>query len=197
MSLFSRVRQFTIVGPRDPAELTGGHKLPHQDAAAALDPLPAVVGELHVLGVHPDGVAVDAEHGARTHDVGVEALLLEGVVLREARLVHEVHGLLHRVLDVLVVRGEGEEVMVEHLHVALRLDLQRLFHGAPLDEDRDVAVQDVHFLVRVGHHAPGRKDARHADDDAAEQEQPADDADQPDLVFKVLDYHIACFIVVK
>ena len=86
--------------------------------------------------------------------------------------------------------------MVEHLHMALRLDLQRLFHGAPLDEDRDVAVQDVHFLVRVGHHAPGREYARHTDDDAAEQEQPADDADQPDLVFKVLDYHIACVIVV-
>jgi hypothetical protein len=86
--------------------------------------------------------------------------------------------------------------MVEHLHMALRLDLQRLVHGAALDEDRDVAVQDVHFLVCVGHHAPGREDARHADDDAACEEQPADDADQPDLVFKVLDYHIASFIVV-
>ena len=86
--------------------------------------------------------------------------------------------------------------MVEHLHVALRLDLQRLVHRAALDEDRDVAVQHVYLLVRVGHHPAGREYARHADDDAAEQEQPADDADQPNLVFKVLDYHIACFIVV-
>ena len=185
-----------VVGAGDPPELTGRHQLPHQDAAPALDPLPAVVGEFHVLRVHPDGVAVDAEHGARSHDIRIEAFLLEGVVLRKACLVHEVHGLLHRVLDVLVIRGEREEIVVEHLHVALRLDLQCLVHGASLHEDRDVAVQDVHFLVCVGDHPAGREDTCYADDDAAQQEQSANDPDQLDLVFQILDYHISFVSVV-
>ena len=77
-----------VVRAGDPAELSGCDELAHQDAAAALDALPAVVGELHILRVDLDGVAVDAEDRARTHDVRVEALLLEGVVLRQARLVH-------------------------------------------------------------------------------------------------------------
>ena len=177
-------------------ELTGGHKLAHKDAAPSLDPLPAVIGELHVLGIDADGVAVDAEDRARSHDVRVEALFLEGVVLRKAGLVHEVHGLLHRVFDVLVIRGEREEVVVEHLDVTLGLHLQRLVHGAPLDEDRDVAVQYVDLLMGIGDHAPGRDDARHADDDATGEEQSADDSHQLDLVFQILDYHILSVVIV-
>src|SRR5574344_855172 len=68
-----------VIRSRYSLELPGCDELTHQDAASAFNPLTAVVGELHVLGVHPDAVTVDAEHCTGSHDVGVKSFLLEGV----------------------------------------------------------------------------------------------------------------------
>ena len=101
-----------------PLELSGGDQLAHQDVAPPLDALPSVVGELHLGRVEPDAVAEDGEYGTRTEDVAVEAFLLEGVVLCQPRLIHQVHGFLHRVADIFVIRCQCEEVVVDFLYTS-------------------------------------------------------------------------------
>ena len=69
----------------------------------SLYPLPTVVGELHLLLVELDAVAKDAEHGTRTHDIVVKALFLQRIVLRQTSFIDQIHRLLHRIADVLVI----------------------------------------------------------------------------------------------
>lgn len=103
----------------NPFELSRRHQLAHEDVAPALDTLPAVVGELHLLFVESHAVAENGEYGARSQDVGIEALLFERVVLRQPGLVHQIHGFLHRVTDVFVVRGQREKVVVDFLYIMI------------------------------------------------------------------------------
>ena len=106
-----------VLRPGYPLELSGGDKLAHQDVASPLDALPSVVGELHLGRIKPDAVAEDGEYGTRTEDVAVEAFLLERVVLCQPRLVHQIHGFLHCIADILVVRRQREEIVVDFLYI--------------------------------------------------------------------------------
>ena len=107
-----------VLRARHTLELSGSDQLAHQDVAPAFDALPSVVGELHFLTVEADAVAEDAEHRTRAHDIRVETFFLQRIVLRKSGLVHQVHGLLHRVADVFVVRRQREEVMVDFLYIS-------------------------------------------------------------------------------
>ena len=78
--------------------------------------------------------------------------------------------------------------MVEHLDMALCLHIQRFLHRGAVHQYGHVAVQYIHLLLRVRHHAARRPDARHRDDDAAHEERRADDAHQLDFVFVQLWY---------
>ena len=171
-----------VLAPRDTLQFAGGDKLTGEDIRAALDALPPVVGELHLVLVEPYGVTEDAEDGTGSHDVVVEAFLLQGVVLGKSCLIYQIHGLGHGVVDVLVIRGKGEEKMMETLHMALCLYIKGLVHGRTLDKDRDIAVQHIDLLLGIDNHAAGCPDAAQADDDAAQKEETADDADELDFV---------------
>ena len=87
-----------------------------------------------------DAVTEDAEHGTGSHDIGVKTFLPESVVLGKTRLINEVHRLLCRVLDVLVIRSKCEEELVEHFHMALGFYIKRFFHRASTYKDRHIAV---------------------------------------------------------
>ena len=97
--------------------------------------------------------------------------------------IDQIHRLLHRIADVLVIGSKRKEVMVEHLDMALCLHIQRFLHRGAVHQYGHVAVQYIHLLLRVRHHAARRPDARHRDDDAAHEERRADDAHQLDFVF--------------
>lgn len=75
------------------------------------------------------------------------------------------------------------KIVVEHLDMALCLHIQRFLHRGAVHQYGHVAVQYIHLLLRVRHHAARRPDARHRDDDAAHEERRADDAHQLDFVF--------------
>ena len=66
--------------------------------------------------------------------------------------------------------------------MTLGFHVQRLVHRGAVDEDGHVAVQHIHFFLRVRDHRAGRPDARYADDDASHQKGGADDAHQLDFV---------------
>ena len=108
-----------VLRARHPFELSGCDQFAHQDVAPAFDALPSVVGELHFGCIESDAVAEDGEHRACSENVAVETFLFERIILCQSLcqsgLVHQVHGLLHRVTDVLVIRRKGEKVMVDFL----------------------------------------------------------------------------------
>ena len=64
--------------------------------------------------------------------------------------------------------------MVEHFDMALGFHVERFLHVGLSHQHRHVAVQDIHFLVSVCHHATCRPDAGDADKDAAQQETAAE-----------------------
>ena len=169
-------------------KLTGGNQLTGQDARATLNPLATVIGPLHRLLIEIDGVTEDTEDARRTEDIIIKTLLLQGIILGKAGLVNQIHRLIHRILDILVIRGKGEEEVVEQLHMTLRLDIKRLLHRRLLDEDGDGAVKDIHFLMGIINHALRDKKTAQADNDAAGHEQEADDQHQLDLVLIILHY---------
>ena len=156
-------------------QLTGGDELADGDVRAALNTLTAVIGELHGLLIEINGVAVDTQHARRTDDIVVETLLLEGVVLGNTSLVDKIHGLVNGVLNILLIRGKGEEEVVEGVDMALCLDLKGLLHRVTLHKDGNVAVKDIHVLVGIINHTAGNNDAAKADDDAGSDNQQADD----------------------
>ena len=108
-----------VLRARHPFELSGCDQFAHQDVAPAFDALPSVVGELHFGCIESDAVAEDGEHRARSENVAVETFLFERIILCQSGLVHQVHGLLHRVTDVLVIRRKGEKVMVDFLYASI------------------------------------------------------------------------------
>ena len=73
--------------------------------------------------------------------------------------------------------------MVEHFDMAFGFHVERFLHAGLPHQHRYVAVQDIHFLVGVCHHAPCRPDAGDADKDAAQQETAAENGHQLDFVF--------------
>lgn len=105
-----------VLRPGYTLELSRRNQFAHQDIAAPFDTLPPVVGKLHLLLVEGDTVAENRKDGARSQDVRVETFFLERVVLCQARFVHQVHRFLHRVADVLVVRGKREKVVADFLY---------------------------------------------------------------------------------
>lgn len=106
-----------VLRPRHALHLSRRHQFTHQNIAPSLYPLPTVVGELHLLLVELDAVAKDAEHGTRTHDIVVKALFLQRIVLRQTSFIDQIHRLLHRIADVLVIGSKRKEVMVEKVKV--------------------------------------------------------------------------------
>ena len=74
-----------VVRPGNTFELSCRDKLSGKDACSSLNTLAAIVGELHLLFVEVDAVAEDAEHGTRTHDIVVKALLLEVSIERNEK----------------------------------------------------------------------------------------------------------------
>jgi len=183
-----------VFSPGHSLQLSSGDKLAHQDACASLNALTAIIGKLHLVLVEVDAVTEDAEHGTRTHDIGVKALFLQGVILGKTCLIDEVHCLLRGVLDVLVIRGKGEEELVEHLHMALGFHVKRLFHRASIHKDRHIAVKDIDFLVGIIDHRSRCPDAGDADDDASDKEERTDNQHQLDFVFEILYNHSYCDI---
>ena len=105
-----------VLRPWHTLHLSRRHQFTHQDVAPSLNPLPSVVGELHLLLVELDAVAKDAEHGTRTHDIVVKALFLQRIVLRQTSFIDQIHRLLHRIADVLVIGSKRKEVMVDFLY---------------------------------------------------------------------------------
>ena len=178
-----------VLCPGNTFQLSCGDKLTHQNARASLYALTAIVGKLHLVLVELDAVTEDAEHGTGTHDVGVEAFFLQGVVLGKTCLIDKVHGFFRCVLDVLVIRGKREEKLVEHFHMALGFHIQRFLHRASIHEDRHCAVKDIDLLVGIIDHRPGCPDAGDTDDDAARKEEGADNQHQLDFVFEILYNH--------
>ena len=82
-----------------------------------------------------------------------------------------IHGFVHGVFDVFVVRSQGEEIVVEHLHMGLGFHIESLLHGASLDKDGHIAIQHIYFLMGIGHHYLGCPNAGDTDDDTAHKEQ--------------------------
>ena len=105
---------WVVVSSRHSFQLSCRHQFTGQHIGSALDTLSAVVGELHLLLVELDTVTEDAEHGTCSHDVGVETLFFQRIVLRQSSLIHQIHGFLHRVFDVLVIWCQCEEIMMEN-----------------------------------------------------------------------------------
>ena len=144
------------------------YKLAHQDAGSALYSLSAVVDEGEGVGIQLDAVTIDAADGTRSDDVVIEALFFQGIILRQTGLVNEIHCLAHRILDILVIRCESEEELVEHFHMALCLYVKRLFHRAPIYKNRHSTVKDIDFLMSIIDHHPCSPDAGDTDDDASQ-----------------------------
>lgn len=116
-----------VLRPRHALHLSRRHQFTHQNIAPSLYPLPTVVGELHLLLVELDAVAKDAEHGTRTHDIVVKALFLQRIVLRQTSFIDQIHRLLHRIADVLVIGSKRKEVMVDFLYVDLQTAIPQRF----------------------------------------------------------------------
>ena len=169
-------------------------KLTGQNARPTLNSLPAVIGELHFFFIELDAVTEDAENGTRSHDIGIEALLLQSVVLGKACLINEIHGLLHCIFDIFVVRSQCEEEMMEHFYMALSFHIEGFLHRTALYQNRYITVEDVNLLLCIRDHDTGCPDAGDTDNDAAYKEQATDDHHQLDLIFEILYYHITVLL---
>ena len=108
-----------VVRPGNTFELSCRNKLSGEDACTSLYTLATIVGELHLLFVEVDAIAEYAEHSTRTHDIGIKAFLLQSVVLCKTCLINQIHGFVHGVLDVLVIRSQSEKIMVDFLYASI------------------------------------------------------------------------------
>ena len=72
---------WVVVSTRNTLYLTSCHQFSCQDAGPTFYPLTTIIGELHFVLVKLDAVTEDAEDSTRTHNVGIEALFLQGVCL--------------------------------------------------------------------------------------------------------------------
>lgn len=59
---------------------------------------------------------------------------------------------------------------MEHFHMTLGFHIECFFHGATLNENRYIAIQYVHFLMRIRYHYLGSPNAGDADDDTTHKE---------------------------
>ena len=75
---------------------------------------------------------------------------------------------------------------MEHLDVSLGLDVKCHFLRSLLDQDRHITVKHINLLVGIVNHLSGSEHRTETDDDTAEEEQPADNRDELDLVFYIL-----------
>ena len=66
-----------VVRSRHTFKLPCRNQFAHQDITPALDSLPTIVGELHILFVKGDTVTEYREHRARTQYIGVKSLFLD------------------------------------------------------------------------------------------------------------------------
>ena len=173
---------WVVVSSRHSFQLSCRHQFTGQHIGSTLDALSAVVGELHLLLVELDAVTEDTEHGTCSHDVGVETLFFQRIVLRQSCLIHQIHGFLHRVFDVLVIWCQCEEIMMEHLDMALCFHIQCLIHRRTLHQNWYVAVQHIDFVLCIHHHILRRPDATDTYQHASNQKQTTDDSHQLHLI---------------
>ena len=143
-----------ILGSRNTLQVSCCYKLAHQDAGSALYSLSAVVDEGEGVGIQLDAVTIDAADGTRTDDVVIEALFFQGIILCQTGLVNEIHCLAHRILDILVIRCESEEELVEHFYITFCLYVKGFIHRGLFHQDWNVAVQHIHFLMGIVNHTP-------------------------------------------
>ena len=169
----------------DALEHTRRNEVTEIDDGTALDALTSVVGEGHVILREPDAVAIDIGEAAGTDEVREPALLLQGVVLSHTRLINKIEGLLHRPVDELLIRGKGEEEIVEHLDMTLCLHVKGLVHVCLGDKDGDMAraVKDIDPATGIGEDAPLREQTSETDDHVTDKEHQTDDRHELDLVF--------------
>ena len=173
---------WVVVSPRNSFQLSCRHQFTGQHIGSALDALSAVVGKLHFLLVKLNAVTKDAEHGTSSHDVGVESLFLQCIVLRQSCLIHQIHGFLHRVFDVLVIGCQCKEVVMEHLDMTLCFHIQCLIHRRTLHQNWHVAIQHIDFVLCIHHHILRRPDAADAYQHTPNQKQATDDSHQLHLI---------------
>lgn len=137
---------------------------------------------LHFFLVEVDTVTKYREYRTRSHDVVIKSLFFQRVVLRQSGLIHQVHRLIHSVADILVIRCQREEKVVEHFYMAFRFHVKRFLHRGPLYQNGYIAVQYIHFLLGICHHHPCRPDARQADEHTSGKKKSAEYRHQLDFV---------------
>lgn len=172
-----------VLRPWDSLQRAFRNQLSHENGCSSLYTLSSIIGERHLFPVKLDAVTEYTEHSTGSHDIAIEALFLQRNVLGKSSLVNQVHSLFHRVLDVLVIRCQGKEIMMEHLDMALCLHVQGFFHVAPVHQDWDIAIEDINLLLRIIDHSLGCPDATQGDYNAPHKKEAAKYEDKLDFVF--------------
>ena len=78
---------------------------------------------------------------------------------------------------------------MEHFDMAFGFYIEGFFHRTSLNQDRNVTIQYIHFLLCVCYHHTSCPDTGNTDDDASHQEEGAYYHHQLDFVFEILDNH--------
>ena len=105
-----------IIRPGHSLQFAGRHQLTGENGSPSLDALSPVIGKLHFFLVEVDTVTKYREYRTRSHDVVIKSLFFQRVVLRQSGLIHQVHRLIHSVADILVIRCQREEKVVDFLY---------------------------------------------------------------------------------
>jgi len=151
------------------------HQLTVKYGCTPFDALSSVIDELHVAFIKLDAVGHDVELCRSGDDVVVEAALLERVVLHKTGLVDKVHGLFDVVLDVLFIRCQVEEQLMEAVDVCLDFDIECNLGVRLFGHEGDVPRKYIDFLPFVlgedegvddheRHHDHGTQGHRHGHD---------------------------------
>lgn len=155
----------------------------HEDIGSTLNPLPAIVGKGKRILVQPDTVTENTADGGCSYQIVIESLFLQCIILGKSCLIYEIHGFLHGIADILVIRSQCEEEMMKHLNITLCLYIEGLFHGGLLDKNRDISIQDIYLFLGITYHTSSNDYAAKADDHAAYEKEAADDHYHFNLVF--------------
>ena len=70
-----------VLRPWDSLQGAFRNQLSHEYGRSSLDALSSIIGERHFFPVKLDAVTEYTEHGTGTHDVAIEALFLQRIVL--------------------------------------------------------------------------------------------------------------------
>ena len=138
-----------------------------QVLGSALDELRSVVGKFPFVFIKLNGVTHDGTHRRRGDDVGVESVLIQSLFLLESRTIRHVHRLADRPLDVVVVRWQIEEVLMEELDMGLGFHREVRFQLGTLCKEGNVTVQYVNLLAFFRHERDAAPDGEPADEGAA------------------------------